>query len=81
MTAAGTSSSLKFAAADVVVKLGFPDEASAVQIAFPCYIELMMKDSDNNVRLIILERISSLLKDNASSLQGQLLDMHKIFSR
>lgn len=72
---------IKFDACDAILKLSYPTELAAAQIVFPSLIDLILKESDNNIKLIILQKLSCVLAIANTSLDNQLLDLWKIFSR
>ena len=53
-----------------------------VQAAAQCYIELIVKESDNNIKLIVFDRLFAL-KDNPAHekiLQDLVMDMLRVLS-
>ncbi|KAF0990236.1 hypothetical protein HZS_4249, partial [Henneguya salminicola] len=50
------SRAVQFAAANTLLSLS--DSPTAFEFASKCYVNLILKESDNNVRLIVLDRIS-----------------------
>ena len=72
---------IKFAACDVYLRLAFPSQAATAQTVFPTLIDLILKESDNNIKLIILEKLSSVFAVANNTLDTQLLDLWKVFSR
>lgn len=74
------SPSIKYMACDTLLKIAYPSQALAAQKAFPTLVELILKESDNNIKLAILEKLSFVLSIASHSLDNQILDLWKIFS-
>ncbi|RDD39708.1 Coatomer subunit beta [Trichoplax sp. H2] len=55
------SAAVRYEAAGTLVTLS--SAPTAVRAAASCYIELIVKESDNNVKLIVLEKLNSLRKN------------------
>ncbi len=55
--------SVRYEAANTLVFLS--NHSSALKAAISCYIDLAVKESDNNVKLIVLNRIDSLRNDRS----------------
>lgn len=72
---------IKFAACDVYLRLAFPNQTMTAQRVFPTIIDLILKESDNNIKLIILGKLSYVLSVASNTLDSQLLDLWKVFSR
>ena len=53
--------SVRYEAANTLVYLS--NHSSALKAAITCYIDLAVKESDNNVKLIVLNRIDTLRED------------------
>jgi coatomer subunit beta len=53
-----------------------------VQAAATCYIELIVKESDNNVKLIVLERLAQLKEtsQNEKVMEDLVMDILRILS-
>lgn len=49
--------------------------------AATCYIELAVKESDNNVKLIVLDRLDNLLSKQERKLDDLVMDILRILSR
>ncbi|KAI8906033.1 adaptin N terminal region-domain-containing protein [Gorgonomyces haynaldii] len=70
------SSAVRFDAASSLMFLTV--HASAIKSAASCYIELAVKESDNNVKLIVLEKLSDLAKKNDKILSSLVMDILRI---
>ena len=46
-----------------------------------CYIDLAIKESDNNVKSIVLQRLSELHKDHDRVLEDKVMDVLRVLSR
>lgn len=51
------------------------------QAAASALIELIQKESDNNVKLIVLDRVDALQQKHAHILDGLVLDILEVLSR
>jgi coatomer subunit beta len=49
--------------------------------AASCYIELILKESDNNVKLIVLERIDELRGNHEGVLDDLVMDLLRLLNR
>lgn len=49
--------------------------------AATCYIDLAVKESDNNVKLIVLDRLDNLLSKQERKLDDLVMDILRILSR
>ena len=49
--------------------------------AATCYIDLAVKESDNNVKLIVLDRLDNLLAKQERKLDDLVMDILRILSR
>ncbi|XP_075254366.1 coatomer subunit beta-like [Convolutriloba macropyga] len=75
-----TSAAVRYEAAGTLVTLsGAP---TAVKAAASCYIELIVKESDNNVKLIVLDRLIDLKDDpnHERILQELVMDILRVLS-
>ncbi|KAJ3254283.1 coatomer subunit beta [Boothiomyces macroporosus] len=72
------SPSVRYEAANTLVYLS--SHASAVKAAASCYIELAVKESDNNVKLIVLSRINELREKNERILDDSVMDILRVVS-
>ncbi|KAH9417817.1 Coatomer subunit beta [Dermatophagoides pteronyssinus] len=76
-----TSASVRYEAAATLVTLS--QAPTALKAAANCFIDICIKESDNNVKLIVLDRLISL-KDSASGaeriLQDSLMDILRILN-
>lgn len=66
-----SSSAVRYEAAGTLVTLS--TAPSAIKAAATCYIEIICKESDNNVKLIVLERLHAL-RETASSSNDRVLE-------
>ncbi|EGF82244.1 hypothetical protein BATDEDRAFT_19102 [Batrachochytrium dendrobatidis JAM81] len=73
-----SSPSVKYEAASTLVTL--TSHVSAIKAAVSCYIELAIKESDNSVKLIVLDRINELREKNDRVLEDQVMDVLRIVS-
>jgi coatomer subunit beta len=69
---------VRFEAAAVL--MGLTSSFSAVQAVAKCYIDLAVKESDNNVKLIVLDRLSELRQKNDRVLDDLAMDVMRILS-
>ncbi|XP_068744674.1 coatomer subunit beta-like [Montipora capricornis] len=75
-----SSPAVRYEAAGTLVTLS--SAPTAVKSAASCYIELIVKESDNNVKLIVLDRLIAL-KDNPSQekvLRELVMDILRVLS-
>ncbi|KAI7693159.1 hypothetical protein SSS_05679 [Sarcoptes scabiei] len=76
-----TSASVRYEAAATLVTLS--QAPTALKAAANCFIDICIKESDNNVKLIVLDRLIAL-KDSASGaekiLQDALMDILRILN-
>jgi coatomer subunit beta len=49
--------------------------------AASCYIELIVKESDNNVKLIVLDRLEDIRSKHEGVLEDLVLDILQVLSR
>jgi coatomer subunit beta len=49
--------------------------------AASCFINLVIKESDNNVKLIVLDRLETLQSKHRHMLDGLIVDVLQILSR
>jgi len=49
--------------------------------AASCYIELIIKESDNNVKLIVLDRLDELREKHDQTLDDLVLDILRVLTR
>lgn len=73
-----SSAAVRFEAASTLVFL--TSHASAVKSAATCYIELAVKESDNNVKMIVLQRIRELRKISNRVIDEMVMDVIVIVS-
>ncbi|GAU98193.1 hypothetical protein RvY_09372 [Ramazzottius varieornatus] len=75
------SSAVRLEAASTLLTLS--NAPSAVKAAAVCYIDIIVKESDNNVKLIVLDRLINL-KENAMNnekvLQELVMDMMRVLA-
>ncbi|KAI9143030.1 adaptin N terminal region-domain-containing protein [Paraphysoderma sedebokerense] len=72
------SSSVKYEAASSLMTL--TANPSAVKAAATCYIELILKESDNNVKLIVLDRLNELREKHERVLDDLVMDMLRVLT-
>ncbi|XP_071943606.1 coatomer subunit beta-like [Antedon mediterranea] len=75
-----TSAAVRYEAAGTLVTLS--SAPTAVKAAASCYIDLIIKESDNNVKLIVLDRLISLKDDpvHEKILQELVMDIMRVLS-
>jgi coatomer subunit beta len=74
------SNAVRYEAAGTLVTLS--TAPTAIKAAVSCYIELVIKEADNNVKLIVLDRLIAL-KDNENTervMQDLVMDILRILS-
>jgi coatomer subunit beta len=69
----GASPGVAYEAAGTLLSLS--SAGSAVKAATACYCQLLVQQSDNNVKLIILDRLDEVKRRHPSVLQGLVMDM------
>ncbi|XP_021947904.1 coatomer subunit beta isoform X2 [Folsomia candida] len=74
------SSAVRYESAGTLVTLS--TAPSAIKAAATCYIELIVKESDNNVKLIVLERLAQLKETstNEKVMEDLVMDILRILS-
>ncbi|CAH8616244.1 unnamed protein product [Dicrocoelium dendriticum] len=70
------SPAVRYEAAGTLITLS--TAPSALKAAASCYINLILKESDNNVKLIVLSRLTDLRQYHESVLQSMLMDIVQI---
>lgn len=75
-----SSPAVKYEAAGTLITLS--SAVSAVKAAAQCYIELIVKESDNNVKLIVLDKIIQLkeVPSHEKVLQELVMDILRVLS-
>lgn len=75
-----SSSAVKYEAAGTLITLS--SAPSAVKAAASCYIDLILKESDNNVKLIVLDKIIQLkeVPSHEKVLQELVMDILRVLS-
>jgi coatomer subunit beta len=71
-------STVRYEAAGTLVYIS--NHASAIKAAANCYIELAIKESDNNVKLIVLDKIHQLHLKNERMLDDSVMDILRVAS-
>lgn len=61
--------------------MALTSHTSAVRAAAACYNELALKESDNNVKLIVLERINELREKHGKVLEELAMDILRVLTR
>jgi len=74
----GASPGVAYEAAGTLLSLS--SAGSAVKAATACYCQLLVQQSDNNVKLIILDRLNEVKKKHPSILQSLVMDMLQALS-
>ncbi|XP_067946901.1 coatomer subunit beta-like [Watersipora subatra] len=73
-----SSPAVRYEAAGTLITLsGAP---SAVKATATCYIELIVKESDNNVKLIVLDRLVAMAETHEKVLQELVMDIMRVLS-
>lgn len=75
------SAAVRYEAAGTLVTLS--NAPTAIKAAASCYIELVVKESDNNVKLIVLDRLIAM-KDSPvyeRVLQDLVMDVLRVLGR
>lgn len=49
--------------------------------AASCFVNLVIKESDNNVKLIVLDRLDTLRSKHGHILDGLIMDVLQVLSR
>lgn len=49
--------------------------------AASCFVNLIVKESDNNVKLIVLDRLDALRSKHGAVLDGLIMDVLQVLSR
>ncbi|OBZ68501.1 Coatomer subunit beta [Grifola frondosa] len=73
-----SSHAVKYEAATTLTSL--TQNPAAVKAAASCYINLVMKESDNNAKLIVLDRLDSLRSRHGHVLDSLIMDVLQILS-
>jgi len=74
----GASPGVAYEAAGALLALS--SAGSAVKAATTCYCQLLVQQSDNNVKLIILDRLDEVKRKHPSVLQALVMDMLQALS-
>lgn len=69
---------VRFEAASTLINL--TSSASAVLAVGKCYIDLAVKESDNNVKLIVLERLDTVRARHEAILDDLAMDLLRVLS-
>ncbi|GAN00994.1 coatomer protein [Mucor ambiguus] len=75
---AAASHSVKYEAAAVLLYL--TTSPAAVKAAASCYIELIVKESDNNIKLIVLDRLEEIRNKHDRVLDDLVMDILQVLS-
>ncbi|KAI9015882.1 adaptin N terminal region-domain-containing protein [Phycomyces nitens] len=73
-----TSHSVKYEAANILIFL--TSNPAAIKAAASCYIDLVVKESDNNVKLIVLDRLEDIRSKNERILDDLVMDVLRVLS-
>lgn len=73
-----SSHAVKYEAATTLTAL--TQNPAAVKAAAACLINLVVKESDNNVKLIVLDRIETLRSKHGQVLDGLIMDVIQVLS-
>jgi coatomer subunit beta len=72
------SPSVRYEAANTLVSL--TSSAMAVREVAKCFIDLTVKEADNNIKLIVLDRLKDLRKDFANVIDELAMDVLRVLS-
>lgn len=72
------SSSVLFECANTLTQIS--NAPTAIKVAINIYIQLLCGNSDNNVKLIVLDKLQNIMNINPKLLEEQLLDITKVLS-
>lgn len=75
---AAASHSVKYEAAAILLYL--TTSPAAVKAAASCYIELIVKESDNNVKLIVLDRLEEIRNKHDRVLDDLVMDILQVLT-
>ncbi|KAJ3120133.1 coatomer subunit beta [Nowakowskiella sp. JEL0407] len=73
-----SSHTVKYEAANTLVTL--TAHSGAIKAVASCYIELILKVSDNNVKLIVLDRLNDLREKHMGVLDDLVMDILRVLS-
>ncbi|KAF8971859.1 coatomer protein [Flammula alnicola] len=73
-----SSHAVKYEAATTLTTL--TQNPAAVKAAASCFINLVIKESDNNVKLIVLDRLDNLRAKHGHVLDGLIMDVLQVLS-
>jgi vesicle coat complex subunit len=73
-----SSHAVKYEAATTLTTL--TQNPAAVKAAASCFISLVVKESDNNVKLIVLDRLEALRASHGGVLDGLIMDILEVIS-
>ncbi|KAH7886317.1 adaptin N terminal region-domain-containing protein [Phlebopus sp. FC_14] len=73
-----SSHAVKYEAATTLTSL--TQNAAAVKAAAACLVNLVVKESDNNVKLIVLDRLDTLRSKHGHVLDGLIMDVLQVLS-
>ncbi|KAH7920369.1 coatomer protein [Leucogyrophana mollusca] len=73
-----SSHAVKYEAATTLTTL--TQNPAAVKAAASCFVNLVIKESDNNVKLIVLDRLDSLRSKHGHVLDGLTMDVLQVLS-
>ncbi|KAF5385158.1 hypothetical protein D9615_000914 [Tricholomella constricta] len=74
-----SSHAVKYEAATTLTTL--TQNPAAIKAAASCFVNLVIKESDNNVKLIVLDRLDSLRSKHVHILDSLIMDVLQILSR
>jgi coatomer subunit beta len=73
-----TSNAVRYEAATLLTTL--TQNTAAIKAAAASYISLAVKESDNNVKLIVLDRLENLRSRHGSAVDSQIIDILQVLS-
>lgn len=73
-----SSNAVKYESASALVSLS--SAPTAVKAAATCYINLVIKESDNNVKLIVLDRLIELRERHGTVLDDLVVDLLRVLA-
>lgn len=72
------SSSVLFECANTLIQIS--NTPTTLKIATNIYVQLLLTITDNSVKMVILDKLSSIQSQNPSYLEEQIIDITKILS-
>jgi coatomer subunit beta len=73
-----SSNAVRYEAATLLTSL--TQNTAAIKAAASCYVNLAVKESDNNVKLIVLDRLEALRTRHGNAVNSLILDVLQVLS-